>query len=79
VAAVAVVPAVALLLVLIREPRQRSRKRADDSTAYWLRVGATTGLVAMALQETVEFSLQMPGIAALFAVVAAIAIHPGRS
>jgi len=38
-------------------------------------VGAVTGLVAIALQETVEFSLQMPGNAALFAVLAAIAMH----
>ena len=72
------IPAVALLFVLIREIRRRFRERADDTMEYWLRVGATTGLVAMALQETVEFGLQMPGIAALFAVVAAIAIHPGR-
>ena len=73
------IPAVVLLLVLIREIRRRFRERADDTTEYWLRVGATTGLVAVAFQATVEFSLQMPGIAALFAVVAAIAIHPGRS
>jgi O-antigen ligase len=44
-------------------------------TAYWLRVGAVTGLAAIALQETVEFSLQMPGNAALFAVLCAIALH----
>ena len=73
------IPAVVLLLVLIREIRRRFRERADDTTEYWLRGGATTGLVAVAFQATVEFSLQMPGIAALFAVVAAIAIHPGRS
>jgi chemotaxis methyl-accepting protein methylase len=36
--------------------------------------------LAIAFQEVAEFSLQMPGIAALFAVVAAIAIwQPGRS
>jgi len=34
-----------------------------------------TGLTAIALQETVDFSLQMPGNAALFAVVCAIALH----
>jgi O-antigen ligase len=43
--------------------------------AYWLRVGAATGLTAIALQETVEFSLQMPGNAALFAVLCGIALH----
>jgi hypothetical protein len=72
------IPAAWLLFVLIREIRRRFRERADGTMEYWLRVGATTGLVAMALQETVEFSLQMPGIAALLAVVAAIAIRPGQ-
>jgi len=41
----------------------------------WVRVGAVTALIAIALQSLMEFSLQMPGNAALFAVVAAIAIH----
>ena len=73
------IPAAWLLFVLVREIRRRFRERADDEMGYWLRVGATTALVAIALQETVEFSLQMPGIAALVAVVAAIAIRPGQS
>ncbi len=54
------------------------RRRFVEETSvrtYWLRVGAVTGLTAIALQETVEFSLQMPGNAALFAVVCAIALH----
>ena len=54
------------------------RRRFIDETSvrtYWLRVGAVTGLTAIALQETVDFSLQMPGNAALFAVVCAIALH----
>jgi O-antigen ligase len=73
------IPALLLLLVVIREVRRRFAERADDPTEYWLRIGAATGMLAMGLQETVEFSLQMPGIAALFAVVAAIAIRPGRT
>jgi hypothetical protein len=36
-------------------------------------VGAVTGLVAVALQEIVDFSLQMPGNAALFVILAALA------
>ena len=45
------------------------RRFSDEQSigAYWLRVGAVTGLVAIGLQETVDFSLQMPGNAALFA------------
>jgi len=42
---------------------------------YWIRVGAVTGLVSIALQETVDFSLQMPGNAALFAVICGMAVH----
>jgi hypothetical protein len=38
-------------------------------------VGAVIGLVAIGLQSIFEFSLQMPGNAALFAVLAAIALH----
>ena len=43
--------------------------------AYWLRVGATTGLVAIGLQSLVEFSLQMPGNAVFCVVLMAIALH----
>ena len=42
---------------------------------YWIRFGAATGLAAIALQSAVEFSLQMPGNAALFVVLCAIALH----
>ena len=67
---------VAAVFLLGREIGRRFRENADDTTTYWVRVGATTGLVAIAFQEIVEFSLQMPGIATLFAIVAAIAIWP---
>jgi O-Antigen ligase len=53
-------------------------KRFKDETrssGYWIRVGAVTGLAAIAIQETVEFSLQMPGNAVLFAVLCGIALH----
>jgi O-antigen ligase len=50
-------------------------KEETSTSRYWLRVGAVTGLAAIALQETVEFSLQMPGNAALFAVLCGIALH----
>jgi O-antigen ligase len=50
-------------------------KEETSTSGYWIRVGAVTGLLAIALQETVDFSLQMPGNAALFAVLCGIAIH----
>ena len=48
---------------------------STSTTTYWIRVGAVMGLTAIALQETVDFSLQMPGNAALFAVLCGIALH----
>ena len=69
------VPALMFAVFLARDIRRRFRERRDDELGYWLRVGATTGLLAIALQETVEFSLQVPGNAALFVVLAGIALH----
>jgi O-antigen ligase len=42
---------------------------------YWIRIGATLGLVAIAIQELTDFSLQMPGNAVLFVLLGAIAMH----
>ena len=61
--------------VFVRDVRRRFREAPTRGTTYWLRVGAVVSLVSIALQSLVEFSLQMPGNAALFAVVAAIALH----
>jgi len=62
---------VASFLIVVRR-----RFRDETSvTAYWLRVGAVTGMTAVLLQEVGEFSLQMPGNAFLFAVLCAIALH----
>ena len=47
----------------------------DDARTYWLRAGAVTGLGAIAVQEVFDFTLQMPGAAVLFVVLAAVAIH----
>jgi putative inorganic carbon (HCO3(-)) transporter len=67
-------PAGACLVAFVAAVRQRF-KEDTGSSSYWVRVGAVTGLAAIALQETVEFSLQMPGNAALFAVLCGIALH----
>lgn len=62
------------ILIFVRDVRRRFAEDGESS-AYWIRAGAVTSLVAIALQEMVEFSLQIPGNAALFAVVCAIALH----
>ena len=72
-----IVPISLCVFVFARDVRRRFREDGQSSS-YWLRAGAVTGLVAIALQETVEFSLQMPGNAAFFAVVCAIALHRTR-
>ena len=73
------VPVVIAMFFFVREVRRRFRERADDTQTYWLRAGAVTGLIAIAAQEVVEFSLQVPGNVALCVFLAAIAIHqPSR-
>jgi hypothetical protein len=59
----------------VRDVRRRFREARDDRTGYWIRLGAVTGLVAIAFQEIVEFSLQMPGNAALATVLCAVAVR----
>ena len=59
--------------------RRRFRSGADDETTYWIRAGAVTGLSAIALQEVVDFSLQVPGNMVLFTVLCAIAVHEPQS
>ena len=74
-------PATIALGLFARDVRRRFRKRADDPMTYWIRVGAVASLAGIAAQSLVDFSLQMPGNAALFTLVAAIAVHrpAGRS
>ena len=68
-------PILLSLMLFIREVWRRFREKNDDTATYWLRAGAVVGLCAIAAQEVVDFTLQMPGAAALFVVLAAIAIH----
>jgi len=56
----------------------RKFQHVSSDADYWIRIGAVTGIVAIASQEVVDFSLQMPGNAALFVVLLALAArHPG--
>jgi O-antigen ligase len=68
------VPALVALAVFVAAVRRRFRESVGPG--YWIRLGAVTGLVAAAFQTLVEFSLQIPANAALFAVLCAIALHP---
>lgn len=58
----------------VREVRRRFERERTGS-GYWIRLGACYGLLAIAIQSAVDFSLQMPGNAALFSVLAGIALH----
>ncbi len=69
------IPVLAAIGIFVRDVRRRFREAPKDGTTYWLRVGSIVGLIAIALQSLVEFSLQMPGNAAMFALLAAVALH----
>jgi O-antigen ligase len=66
-------PILVAIAALVRAVR--SRFVGSSGSSYWIRLGAVTGLIAIAAQSIVEFSLQMPGNAALFAVLCGIALH----
>jgi hypothetical protein len=61
--------------MLAREIRRRFAEASDDATGYWVRMGATTSLVAIALQESFDFSLQIPANEFFFAIICALAVR----
>jgi len=69
------VPIVLTLVLFADGIRRRFSSGQDDPATSWIRFGAVTAVAAIALQSVVEFSLQMPGNAVAFVVVAAIALH----
>jgi O-antigen ligase len=69
------VPCALAMLALVVTVRRRFTAGEDDGPTSWIRFGAATGLVCIALQSVVEFSLQMPGNAVTFVVLCAIALH----
>jgi O-antigen ligase len=74
------VPIVILVVVMVRTIWRRMSAGEDGLRTMWIRIGAVAGLLGIAAQSLVEFSLQMPGNALLFTVVAALAMHrPARS
>jgi hypothetical protein len=71
------VPTAILLVVLIWRIARRFREPLTDAD-YWIRIGAVTGILAIAFQEAVDFSLQMPGNSALFVVLLVLASRRSR-
>ena len=74
-----VVPALVAAVLLARAIRRNLRAARPESRGYWIRAGAAIGLVPIAVQEVVEFSLQIPVNAFLFATLAAVALAPVAS
>lgn len=73
-----VIPAAILAGVLIIGIVRRFRRHEDDDFTHWIRVGATAGLIGIAVQSLVEFSLQTPGNTVTFVLLLAIALHRPR-
>jgi len=67
-----IVPAV--LAVLATLMAIVDRVRSDRTPIFWIRVGAASGLAAVAAQNVWDTGLRMPASAVLFAIVAAAAI-----
>jgi hypothetical protein len=58
--------------------RRRFAVGDDVPATHWVRAGAFAGLVGIATQSLVEFSLQKPANALLFVLLLAIALHRPR-
>ncbi len=69
------IPAAIAIVAVAATVRRRFRGVSVESPDYWIRVGAVTGIVAIAIQEAADFSLQMPGNAVLFALLLALAVR----
>jgi O-antigen ligase len=69
------IPALLAVVFCVRAIRRRFVEDAQRPASYWLRFGASMGLLAIALQSIVEFSLQLPGNAVFFVVLLAAALH----
>jgi O-antigen ligase len=65
-----------LLLILAIARRIIATLRApQEELHWWVRMGAVAGLCGLAVQEISEFSLQVPGVALLYATALAVAVH----
>ena len=60
------VPTFLLILAVGHRAVQRLSQPQNEMT-WWIRMGAAAGMCGIAVQELTEFSLQIPGVALLFA------------
>jgi O-antigen ligase len=65
----------AALALIVGSVMMVARLRADHTAVFWIRVGASCGLIALAVQSIFDTSLRTPADGVLFAVIAAIALH----
>jgi O-antigen ligase len=72
---IALALAAAFVVVQLARAIRAAFAEPQTPSRYWVRTGATIGLIAIAIQELTDFSLQMPANALLFAVLAAVAMH----
>jgi O-antigen ligase len=73
------IPAALVVVLLGVAVGRRLGEARHDGYEYWVRAGAAVGLLTMGIQETVEFSLQIPANALLFATLAAVAVSPTQA
>ena len=76
--ALVAIPVAVALGVIVRGIHRRLRRGEDEAMTGWIRLGAVAGLGGIAAQSLLEFSLQMPGNAAMCVVLMAIALHRPR-
>ena len=72
-----IVLAAAAAFVVLQAARAIRAAFAQPQTAslYWVRTGATLGLIAIAIQELTDFSLQIPGTPCCSCSSPPIAMH----
>src|SRR2546422_853596 len=51
------------------------RLRGDRTPLFWIRAGAASGILAVAVQNFFEMTLRVPANAVLLAILAAVAFH----
>jgi O-antigen ligase len=68
----------AAIAVLAAAAQMVHRLRADHTAIFWVRAGAISGIVAAAIHGIWDTSLRTPADGALFAILAAIALHEAR-